>query len=144
VVHAVEISSSISTTAQTVLDILNACCDKHAPAKHGGEIEDHFFIDRIEPGKLWLNPLTGSSVIGPIPVPNQVTALCEPGWDIGGVVVKVGKGWRMVEVWLCRHEGSRRAVQPRPRQGTRSQEHHRQRGVTGADRHRVVQPGQER
>jgi hypothetical protein len=32
-------------------------------------------------------------------VPNQVTALCEPGWDIGGVVVKVGKGWRLVEVW---------------------------------------------
>jgi len=46
-----------------------------------------------------LNPLTGSSVIGPIPVPKQVTVLCEPGWDIGGVVAKVGKGWRLVEVW---------------------------------------------
>ena len=29
--------------AQTVLDILNAYCDEHAPAKHGGEIEDHFY-----------------------------------------------------------------------------------------------------
>ena len=79
--------------------LFNAYCDEHASAKHGGEIEDHFYIDRIEPGKLWLNPLTGSSVIGPIPVPMQVTALCEPGSDIGGVVVKVGKGWRLVEVW---------------------------------------------
>lgn len=86
--------------AQTVLDILNAYCDEHAPAQHGGEIQDHFTIDRIEPGKLWLNPMTvGSSVIGPIPVPKQATALCEPGWDIGGVVTKVGKGWRLVEVW---------------------------------------------
>jgi hypothetical protein len=85
--------------ATEVLDLLNAYCDEAAPARHGGEIEDHFYIDRIEPGKLWLNPLTGSAVIGPIPVPQEVTALCEPGWDIGGVVAKVGKGWRLVEVW---------------------------------------------
>jgi len=38
-------------------------------------------------------------MIGPIPVSRQATALCEPGWDIGGAVVKVGKGWRLVEVW---------------------------------------------
>ena len=45
-------------------------------------------------------PLTaGESVIGPVPVPRRVTALCEPVWDIGGVVAKVGKGWRFVEVW---------------------------------------------
>jgi len=57
-------------------------------------------IDRIEPGKIWLHPLTsGDSMIGPIPVSRQATALCEPGWDIGGAVVKVGKGWRLVEVW---------------------------------------------
>jgi hypothetical protein len=53
----------------------------------------------IEPGKLCLNPLTGSKVIGPIPVPMQLPAICEPGCDIGGVVAKVGKGWRLVEVW---------------------------------------------
>ncbi len=76
--------------AHKVLDLLNAFCDETAPAKHGGEIEDHFYIDKIEPGKLWLNPLTtASKVIGPISVPKQVTALCEPGWDIGGVVAKV-------------------------------------------------------
>lgn len=82
-----------------VLELLDAYLDENAPAERNGEIQDHFWIDRIEPGKLWLNPLTGSSVIGPIPVPKQVTALCEPGWDIGGVVVKVSKGWRLVEVW---------------------------------------------
>jgi len=86
--------------ATEVLDLLNAYCDETAPDRHGGEIEDHFWIDRIEPGKLWLKPLTAHpSVIGPIPVPTQVTALCEPAWDIGGVVAKVGKGWRLIEVW---------------------------------------------
>ena len=86
--------------AVEVLDLLFAYCDEHAPARHGGEIEDHFLIEKVEPGKLWLNPLTASSsVIGPIPVPKKVTALCEPGWGIGGVVAKVGKGWRLVEVW---------------------------------------------
>jgi hypothetical protein len=38
-----------------------------------------------------------STIIGPVPKP--VTALCEPGWDIGGVVAKVGKGWRLIGVW---------------------------------------------
>jgi hypothetical protein len=86
--------------ATEVLDLLNAYCDETAPERHGGEIEDHFWIDRIEPGKLWLSPLTwGDKPLGPIPVPKQVTGLCEPGWDIGGVVAKVGKGWRLVEVW---------------------------------------------
>src|SRR4051812_29871762 len=44
--------------AQTVLDVLNAYCDDHAPATHAGEVEG---IDRIEPGKLWLNPLTAGN-----------------------------------------------------------------------------------
>ena len=86
--------------ATEVLDLLNAYLEWNGPDRHGKEIEDHFMIERIEPGKLWLNPLTTrSSVIGPVPVPKKVTALCEPGWDIGGVVAKVGKGWRLIEVW---------------------------------------------
>src|ERR1043165_4881613 len=84
--------------AQEVLRLLDAYLDENASgAQPGEEIEDHFFIDRLEPGKLWLSPLTGSSVVGPVPVPQRVTALCPPGWDIGGVVAKVGKGWQLVE-----------------------------------------------
>lgn len=86
--------------AQRVLDILDDDCEELDPAKVGKEIEDHFLIQRIEPGKLWLKPLVaGDSVIGPVHVPEQATALCEPGWDIGGIVAKVGKSWRFVDVW---------------------------------------------
>jgi hypothetical protein len=86
-------------SAAKVLDILNAYCDAILPARHSAEIQDHFFIDRIEQGQLWLDSLTRDKIIGPISVPKQVTALCEPGWDIGGMVGKVGKNWRLLEVW---------------------------------------------
>jgi hypothetical protein len=86
--------------ATAVLELLNAFLEENAPATDGDDLEDHFLIDRIEPGQLWLNPLmSGISVIGPIPVPHQVTALCRRGWDIGGVVANVSEGWRLVEVW---------------------------------------------
>jgi hypothetical protein len=86
--------------ASKVLDLLDAYVDEAAPARHGGETEDHFWIERIEPGKLWLKPLTaGDTVIGPVAVPRQVTELCRPMWDIGGVVANTAAGWRFVEVW---------------------------------------------
>lgn len=86
--------------AQEALELLEDYLEWKSPERHGEEIQDHFWIERIEPGKLWLKPLTAHpSVIGPVPVPKQVTNLCQPMWDIGGVVVKVGKGWRLIEVW---------------------------------------------
>jgi hypothetical protein len=86
--------------SRAVVNLLDAYVDETAPARTGKVIEDHFWIEKIEPGKLWLMPLIeGDSAIGPIPVPVEVTQLCKPGWDIGGVVAKTGKGWRFVEVW---------------------------------------------
>jgi hypothetical protein len=86
--------------AQEVLELLEDYLDWRSPERHGEEIQDHFWIERMEPGKLWLKPLTAHPlVIGPVPVPKQVTQRCQPMWDIGGVVAKVGKGWRLIEVW---------------------------------------------
>ena len=86
--------------ASAVVDLLEAYVDETAPARQGKIIEDHFWIEKIEPGKLWLMPLTeGDSAIGPIPVPGRVTQLCKSGWNIGGVVAKTAQGWRFVEVW---------------------------------------------
>jgi hypothetical protein len=86
--------------ASEVLDLLDAYVGETAPARHGGEMEGHFWVERSEPGKLWLRPLTaGGTVIGPVPVPREVTGLCQPRWDIGGVVAKTPGGWRLVEVW---------------------------------------------
>ena len=86
--------------ASDLAELLGAYVDEHAPEHYSREIEDHFTIARIEPGKLWLNPFTsGDRDIGPVPVPQEVTRRCKKGWDIGGVVVKTSKGWRLLEVW---------------------------------------------
>jgi hypothetical protein len=86
--------------AQDVLDLLEQYVDENVPHSCQDEIEDHFWIKRIEPGKLWLEPLTMlDKVIGPVPVPKKVTQICQEMWDIGGVVVKTSRGWRLLEVW---------------------------------------------
>ena len=86
--------------AQDVLDLLDDFVDMNAPDDYGDEIEDHFWIKKIEPGKLWLEPLTMyDGVIGPVPVPKQVTQICDEMWDISGVVVKTKRGWHFLEVW---------------------------------------------
>jgi hypothetical protein len=86
--------------ARAVAVLLDAYVDETAPARQGEVITDHFRIEKVEPGKLWLKPLTASeAVIGPIPVSGRVTQLCETTWDIGGVVAQTPKGWRFVEVW---------------------------------------------
>ena len=86
--------------SQDVVDLLEAYLDEHAPDHYSREIEDHFMVCRIEPGKLWLEPFaSGDGEIGPIPVPHEVTRYCRVGWDISGVVVKTSNGWRLLEVW---------------------------------------------
>jgi hypothetical protein len=86
--------------AQDLLDLLDDYVAANAPDAYKDEIEDHFWIRKIEPGKLWLEPLTAfDRVIGPVPVPKEVTQVCKETWDIGGVVVKTNRGWRFREVW---------------------------------------------
>lgn len=87
-------------TAQDVLKLLCDFVDINPPGPSKKEIEDHFTITKIEPGKLWLEPLiAGTGVIGPILVPVQVTKKCGEFWDISGVVVKTKSGWRLREIW---------------------------------------------
>ena len=86
--------------AQEVLDLLVEYVDCNAPGAYRDELEDHFSVTKIEPGKLWLEPLsTGDKVIGPVPVPVEVTEICRKSWDIFGAVVKTSRGWRFLEVW---------------------------------------------
>ena len=80
--------------------MLDAYVDVHVPDDYRDELEDHFLVTKIEPGKLWLEPLTtGDKVIGPVPVPAEVTQICREAWDIAEVVVKTRRGWRFLEVW---------------------------------------------
>ncbi len=86
--------------SQDVVSLLEAFLDENFPEHHSRELEDHFTVTRVEPGKLWLDPFVSADrEIGPVPVPREVSDLCKVGWDIGGTVVKTPKGWRLAEVW---------------------------------------------
>jgi len=61
---------------------------------------DHYTIERIEPGKLWLGILDrkGKGVtVGPIAVPNEAAELLREGWDISCAVARIGGKWRIIE-----------------------------------------------
>jgi hypothetical protein len=95
--------------AQDMLKLLNDYVSTIAPDDQQGEIGDHFWIKRIEPGQLWLKPLSMyDEVIGPVPVPHQVTQICDKKWGIGGVVMKTSRGWRFLEVWNVTEKRFRR------------------------------------
>ena len=82
------------------LRILEAYVGYGTPGKVSYRIEDHFTIVRLEPGKIWLQPVTyGGEAPGPVPVPPQATARLKVGWDIGGVVGRTSCGPRLLEVW---------------------------------------------
>lgn len=65
----------------------------------GNEIEDHFTITRVEPGKIWLEPLLEGAKLGPINVPEDISTRCKVGWTISGEVGRVRRHWRLVEAW---------------------------------------------
>lgn len=61
---------------------------------------DHYTIEKIEPGKLWLEVYDekGKNTVGPIAVPKEATALLQAGWDISCAIVRLKSKWRIVEV----------------------------------------------
>ena len=86
--------------SQKLLDLLDDWLAENAPGDYGREIEGHFWIQRVEPGQIWLAPmLSGEGTIGPIPVPAKITRACKVGWNVGAAVGETAQGWRLVEVW---------------------------------------------
>ena len=87
--------------AEGACRILEACARKPPRDQVSGEIEDHFSVVRVEPGKIWLTPLSRGlgTVLGPIPVPARASSILKADWDVSGVVGKTSHGWRLIEVW---------------------------------------------
>ena len=61
---------------------------------------DHYTIEKIESGKLWLEVYTekGKNTVGPIAVPKEATGLLREGWDISCAIARVRGKWKIVEV----------------------------------------------
>lgn len=63
------------------------------------EIEDHFTVTRVEPGRIWLEPMLARAKVGPIEVPEAISRRCKVGWSVSGVAGRVRGRWRLVEAW---------------------------------------------
>ena len=61
---------------------------------------DHYTVDKVEPGKLWLEVYDekGKNIVGPIVVPKEATELLEEGWDISCAMARIRGKWRLVEI----------------------------------------------
>ena len=63
------------------------------------QIEDHFQITRVEPGKIWLTGLIDGRECGPIQLPEEISQRCQVGWTVSGVIGRVGTRWHLIEAW---------------------------------------------
>jgi hypothetical protein len=63
------------------------------------DIEDQFGVERVEPGKIWLEIFDSGRQVVPISLPEEATQLCRAGWTISGAVRRIGEKWVLVEAW---------------------------------------------
>ncbi|MGC1676710.1 MAG: hypothetical protein WA740_04170, partial [Candidatus Binataceae bacterium] len=72
----------------------------HIPSIEDDEdaLEDHFTIDRVERGRIWLEAMDGKD-LGPIALRPALARQCKVGWEIAGVVSRVRGRWQLLEVW---------------------------------------------
>ena len=59
---------------------------------------DHFVISRIEPGRIWLEPLLGEGTFGPISVPEKATEMLREGWEMSCALGRIRGRWRIMEM----------------------------------------------
>jgi hypothetical protein len=63
------------------------------------QIEDHFRITRVEPGRIWLEGLIDGQERGPIQLPEALSRQCPVGWRLSGVIGRIGRRWQLIDVW---------------------------------------------
>ena len=84
--------------AHELASLLSEFAEDQERGDGDGEIDDHFTLTRVEPGKLWVAGMSGRE-IGPIDVPEEISRRCTVGWTVSGRVGRFGKTWRLVEAW---------------------------------------------
>ena len=85
--------------AEELASLLYNFTQSQLPGKVLERVDDQFFIDRVEPGKLWLSGfLSSEDTIGPIAVPREITDLAEEGWAVTLWLGRTRRGWKILDV----------------------------------------------
>lgn len=67
------------------------------------DLYTYFSIEKIEPGKLWLEDhLTSEKITVPVLVSEEISSVCKVGWAVSVRIVKTGDVWRILETgYVC-------------------------------------------
>lgn len=83
--------------AERLAEALYDYCDCHPVEDWTDEIDDHFTVEKIEPGKLHLSPVLSGEEAVVLNLPKAITDLCQVGWEISLALGKTKRGWRILE-----------------------------------------------
>jgi hypothetical protein len=76
---------------------LQAFAEDHIDSAADDQIEDHFQVTRVEPGRIWLTGLLDGRERGPIQLPEELSRRCQIGWTVSGMIGRVGRRWQLIE-----------------------------------------------
>ncbi|HII00205.1 TPA: hypothetical protein HA351_00655 [Methanosarcinaceae archaeon] len=82
-----------------VTDLIYDYVQKHPVEDHyTSDLDAYFSIEKIEPGKLWVEDYLGSGkIMGPVLVSEEISSKCKVGWAVSLRIVKTGDVWRILE-----------------------------------------------
>ena len=69
-------------------------------------------VGRIGPGRVWLEPLVAEAAIGPVDLPEALSALCREDWTIRATVCCCAAGHHFTDVYHVEPFGMHAALQP--------------------------------
>jgi len=78
---------------------LQAFAEERGGPDAAEQLEDHFQITRLEPGRIWLTGLLDGRERGPIQLPEDLSRRCQVGWTVSGVIGRIGTRWHLLEAW---------------------------------------------
>jgi hypothetical protein len=82
--------------AETAAEMLYNYAKDHPLSGWTDEIDDYFAVEKVEHGKLYLQPYIHDNAIE-LSLPKKITDMVEAGWDINLLVGKTTKGWQIIE-----------------------------------------------
>jgi hypothetical protein len=85
--------------ATALAEALEEFAQAHGWGEAVDQVEDHFQITRVEPGRIWLEGLMDGRERGPIALSEALSRQCRVGWTIAGEIGRIGRRWQLLDVW---------------------------------------------
>lgn len=92
-----ELKADLPATME-VGKLMSEYAAKSSRGKYMEELNSHFNIKKIEPGKLWFEDyIVSEELIGPVLVSGEISSMCRVGWTVVLRIGKKGDVWRIID-----------------------------------------------